>query len=290
MTKFQKEIILGSLVALLSIFAWWFFKYVFYVGDLSLGCWISGIILFIAWGIGLCLAMLLIDDKRILYGSFGLGLVLFFIFFNNHPIYYLIVLILLFLGFWRACFKIRKEEKYQVALDFWKIWKRGLPLFITTFILVVCMVYYFSPELMNKKETKIKIPEKVFNLIIKPLEGLIKEQLPQGIDLDSDVSKFLPLDQKNELERQFGIKINKGETGRDVLYKLVDYQLNNITGPYRKFIPLGLAIGLFVTLKIISLIYVALVILLSWIAIKILIALNFVKLKTETKEVETVKL
>lgn len=290
MEKLHKEIILGAVMVLLATCFWWFLKYGFYIGGLTIGCWISGGVLFFLWGVSLCLAMLLIKNKFVLFGSFGLALLLFFIFFNNHPIYYLIVLVLLFLAFLISSKKVKKEEEIQVNLNFWRIWKRGLPLFITTFILVVCMVYYFSPELMNKKETKIKIPEKVFNLIIKPLEGLIKEQLPQGIDLDSEINKILPADQKRDLERQFGIKIGNKDTGRDVLYKLVDYQLNNITGPYRKFIPLGLAIGLFITLKIVSIIYVALVILLSYLVLKLLMAIKFVKIEIETKEVETVKL
>lgn len=290
MTKIQKEIVLGSLVVILSVLAWWFLKYVFYVGDLSTACWISGIVLLITWGVALCLAMLLIDDKRILYGSFALSLVLFFIFFNNHPIYYLIVLILLFLGFWRACFKVRKEEKYQVALDFWKIWKRGLPTLITAFILVIAMIYYFSPSLMETRQVEVNVPRNSFNLIIKPLERLINERLPEGMSLDTDVNKFLSKEELKELEKNYGIKAEKKDTGKDVLYKLVNYQLNNITGPYRKFVPLGLAIGLFITLKIISIIYVASVILFSYSVLKLSIGLKFVRIEKETKEVGTVKL
>lgn len=288
MRKLQKEIILGAAVVLLGVFSWWFLKYVFYVENLTMACWISGIILLIVWGIALCLAMLLIDDKKILYGSFILTLIAFGMFFNNEPFYYLIVLVLLFLAFWLASKKVRKEERIQVNLNFWKIWKRGLPLLVTTFILVVAMIYYFSPELMNKKETKIKIPEKTFNVIIKPLEGLIKKQLPQGIALNSEINKILSSDQKKDLEKQFGIKIEKNDSGRDVLYKLVDFQLNNIAGPYRYLIPLGLAMGLFITLKIVSIIYVALVILFSYLVLKLLMVLKFVKVEIETKEVETI--
>ena len=143
---------------------------------------------------------------------------------------------------------------------------------------------------MNNKEIKIKVSEGLFNAILKPIEGLIKEKLPQGIDLDSEVNKMLSSDQKKDLERQFGIKIGDKDTGRGVLYKLVDFQLNNITGPYKKFIPFGLAVGLFITLKIISILYVAIVIILSWLVLKILIALKFAKLEKIQKEVETLKL
>lgn len=290
MKQLYKEIILGAAMVLLAVFCWWFLKYVFYVGSLTTECWILGGILFILFGITLNLAMLLIKNKFVLFGSFGLSLLLFFIFFNNELIYYLIVLIILFLAFWFASKKVKKEEEVQVNLNFWRIWKRGLPLLITALILVISMVYYFSPELMNKKEIKIKVSEELFNAILKPIEGLIKEKLPQGIDLDSEVNKMLSSDQKKDLEKQFGIKIRNKDTGRNVLYKLVDFQLNNITGPYKKFIPFGLAVGLFITLKIASILYVAIVIMLSWLAIKILTAIKFAKFEKIQKEVETVKL
>ena len=290
MQKIHKEIILGAVVVLLGLFSWYFLRYVFYIGGLTAGCWIWGGILFILFGIALCLAMLLIKDKRILYGSLILTLIIFGMFFNNEPFYYLVALIILLLAFWGAVSRIKKEEGIQVSLDFWRIWKRGLPILITALCLLIALVYYFSPELMNNKEIKIKVSEGLFNAILKPIEGLIKEKLPQGIDLDSEVNKMLSSDQKKDLERQFGIKIGDKDTGRGVLYKLVDFQLNNITGPYKKFIPFGLAVGLFITLKIISILYVAIVIISSWLVLKILIALKFAKLEKIQKEVEKLKL
>ncbi len=290
MTKLQKQLILGVAVVLLGIFSWWFLRYVFYVGNLTLGCWISGIALFIVWGVALCLAMLLIDDKRILYGSFAITLALFYIFFNNHPIYYLIVLILLFLAFLSASRKVRKEEKIQVSLDFWRIWKRGLPTLITGLILVISLVYYFSPNLMEMRQFEFKISRGSFDLIIKPLGNLISERLPEGMDLDANARQFLLQSKIKELKDKYGIIVEANDTGKDVLYKLVDYQLNNVTGPYRKFIPFGLVIGLFIVLKIVSILYVTLVILFSWLVLKLLTVAKFINVRTEKKEVETVKL
>jgi hypothetical protein len=184
--------------------------------------------------------------------------------------------------------KIKKEEEVQTNLNFFRIFKRGLPIFITALILVVSMVYYFSPELANRTTAKIKISEKLIDTILKPLEGLIQEKLTDGINLDSN--KILQETQINELETKFGIKIEKGDTGKKVLYKIIDYQINNMTGAYQYLIPLGLAVGLFITLKVISILYVLIVIMLSWGMIKILMTLNFVKFEKVQKEVETVSL
>jgi len=290
MSKLQKEFILGAVVVLLGVFSWWFLKYVFYIGSLTSGCWISGAILFVVWGIALCLAMLLIDDKRILYGSFIITLALFYIFFNNHPIYYLIVLVLLFLAFLSASKKVRKEEKIQVSLDFWRIWKRGLPILITGLILVISLVYYFSPNLMEMRQFEFKISRGSFDLIIKPLGNLISERLPEGMDLDANANLFLSSQEKQDLKNKYGVIIEPNDTGKDVLYKLVSYQLNNVTGPYRKFIPFGLMVGLFIVLKIVSILYVALVVLFSWLVLKLLIVTKFINVGIEKKEVETIKL
>jgi len=111
MQKLYKEIILGFAAVLLGVFCWYFLRYVFYIGNLTTGCWIAGGILFLLWGISLCLAMLLIRTKAILYGSFILTLIFFGIFFNSEPFYYLIGLIILFIGFFVGVNRIRREEE-----------------------------------------------------------------------------------------------------------------------------------------------------------------------------------
>lgn len=211
-------------------------------------------------------------------------------FFNNEPFYYLIGLIILFIGFFIGVKRIRREEKVQVNLNFWHIWKRGLPIFMTALILLISLTYYFSPKIIQSEQIEIKIPKEQFILALKPLERLIKERLPEGIDLDSPADMILSPEQKIEIEKSYGIKIESENTGKDILYKLVDYQLNNATGPYRRFIPFGLAIALFVGLKILSFIFIPFVILFSWLVLKLLLALKFTRVEVETKEVETVKL
>ncbi len=286
----QKELVLTSVLILLSFFSWWILRSVFYVNNYFISHWVLVIGVFVLFGIANCLAMLLVKDKKILLSGFAISLLLFFIFFNAEPLYYVIVLGLLFLAFMSASRKIKKEEEVQVDLDFFRIFKRGLPVFMTALILVISIVYYFSPELTKKSTTKINIPEKTINTILRPLEGLIEEKLPLGINLDSDADDILQVSQKQELENKFGIRVDQNDTGRMVLYKIIDYQLNNMTGAYQYLVPLGLAVGLFITLKIASILYVGIVIMLSWGAIKLLTRLNFVKFEKVQKQVETVTL
>ena len=290
MPRLHKEIILGAAIILLAVFCWYFLRYVFYVGNLTLSCWIGGIILALLWNIVLCLAMLLIKNKLILLGSFAISLILFFIFFHNEFLYYFIALIILLLCFWFASNRIKKEEEVQVSLNFWRIWKRGLPIFITALCLLISVAYYFSPGTLEIKEAKIKIPRESFNSTIKPLENFIEKRFPQGVSLDSPANKLITPEQRSDLEKQFGIKITTNDKIRDVLYKIVDYQLNTATTPYRKFIPLGLAIILFITLRIAAIIYIPFLILFSYLVLKLLIAIKFIRIEIEKKEVESVKL
>jgi len=291
MPKLYKEIILGFAVILFGVFCWYFLRYVFYIGNLTTGCWIAGGILFILWGIVLCLAMLLIRDKRILFGSFLITILLFGLFFNNEPFYYLVCLIILFVAFVSANDRIIREENVQVNLNFWRIWKRGLPIFMTALILLISVVYYFSPHIEKFQHKQITVPRKFFNTIIAPLEGVIISRLEGQIkDLDVEASKILTPQQIADLKQKYGIEIQKNETIKDFLYALINYQLNNVSDPYKQFIPIGLAIAMFLGLKFISLFYVAFVILFSWLVLRILILLKFARIETETREVETIKL
>jgi len=291
MKTLHKQIILGFSVILLGAFFWYFLHYVFYVGHLTAGCWVAGGILFLLWVIALNLAMLLIDDNKILYGSFLVALGTFIMFFNNEPFYYLAGLIVLFVVFVSAVNAIKREEEVQVKLNFWRIWQRGLPRLLTVLFILVALVYYFSPHPAQIAKRKIEIPRATFNTIIKPFESLIAERLPEGInDLDAEATQILTAKEIKELKDKYGIEIKNGDTLKDFIYQLVNYQLNSAPDPYKKFIPIGLAIALFLSLKIVSLIYVPLAILFSWLIMKILLALKFANIKTETKEVETVKL
>jgi hypothetical protein len=291
MSVIKKQIILGFAVILLGACFWYFLHYVFYVGNLTAGFWIAGGFLFLSWGISLCLAMLLIDDNKILYGSFLITLGLFGLFFNNEPFYYLAGLIILFATFCSASAMIKREEEIQVNLNFWRIWQRGLPRLLTALFIVVALVYFFSPHPAEIAKREITIPREIFNSFITPFENLIVERLPEGVnDLDAEAVNFLTPQQIQELKDKYNIEIKQDETMKDFIYKLVNYQLNAAPDPYKKFIPIGLAIALFLSLKIAGFIYLPFVILLSWLIMKILLALKFTRIERETKEVETVKL
>lgn len=291
MSKLYKEIILAVATMLLGIFSWWFLKYVFYFGNLTTLHWIMGGIIFILWGIAVSLAMLLIQNKRIIYGSLIIVLGAFGMFFNNEPFYYLVGLIILFVAFVVGTAKVKREEEVQVKLNFFRIWKRGLPIFITALAILIAMVYYFSPTLDKFEKKEIVIPRKTFNIIITPFESLIKARLPeQVVDLDNKAIDILKPQELEDLKKTYGIEVKQNETIRDLLYQLTEYQINSTNAPYGKFIPIGLAIALFLALKLVGFFYIPIVILFTWLFLRVLILLKFSKFAKEIREVETVKL
>jgi hypothetical protein len=291
MPKKYKEIILGAVVVVLGTISWWFLKYIFYTGNLTASCWVMGGIILVLLGITLCLAMLLIRNKKILYGSFLVALGAFGAFFNNEPFYYLIALALLFWAFAVASSKIQREEMVQMKLNFWRIWKRGLPIFITALSLLIALVYYFSPELAKIEKREIVVPKKTFNMIITPLETLIIERLPEGVsNIDTEAKQILKPQEIIELKEKYNTEIREGDTIKDLIYQMMQYQINSSSGPYEKFIPIGLAVGLFFALKLIGYFYIAIIIFSSWLVLRLLVILKFATIEKEMREMESVKL
>lgn len=285
----NKEIILGIAVIIFGFLSWFFLQGIFNGFDLDGGIWALGIGAFVFWCIALCLAMLLIKNKLILFGSFGLSAISFLMFFNNKLLYYLIALIVLFVAYLVATKNVKKDAEIHTQLNFSRIWRNGLPLFITALSLLIAVAYYFSPVL-EKLDTDIKFPRPIFNVVTNFVGGLIKTQLPEGITLDGNTYKLLPKEQIQDFEKKYNIKIEEKDTIQDDLYKVVNAQINRASSGYKKSIGYGLAIALFFSLKLLSLIFVQIVIVLSWLVIKILMRFNFVKSEKIQKEVETVSL
>jgi len=285
----HKEIVLGIILVLFSFLCWWMLKLAFYDNDSSFGTWILTFGSFVLFGIAICLAMLLIKNKIIYLIAFSLMFVSFLIFFNYQILYYAIAFIVLFVAYLIAFKNINNNQKEHIKINFYRIWRGGFPLFITALSLLIAVIYYFSPALA-RLDTDVKIPRPVFNVVASFVSGLIKTQLPEGVTLDGNTYKMLSKEQIRDFEKKYNIKIGTQDTIQDDLYKVVNAQINKAGSGYKRSIGYGLAIALFLSIKIISIPYVAIVILLSWLVIKILIKIKFVKFEKIQKEVEIISL
>ena len=364
MTTQQKQIILAVKIVLLGVLSWFFLYQLLYVG-LSTTFLILAVLGLLFWGVLICLGSLLIDKKIILYSTFALSLLLFFVFFRGGEVvpgqfreafYYFIVLFLIFLSLILYCRRVKHEKETRTKLYFWRILKKGLSLSFTLVCLLVALAYYFSPSLGQASETEFKFPRGLFNVMLKPLSPLIQTRLPlyrpdmfidelltmfsitvdeedlsglsfepspelyriiqeKGISLgtldinqllkDPEIAELLQEEIKNktdslsagqlsrqraEFSEKLGIEIEGDETLNDVLYKLVSAQINVAGAPYKKYIPIVLAIGLFFSLRVLTIILIPIIVLFSIFIIKILIAVGFAKINIKPMEAEGIEI
>ena len=173
------------------------------------------------------------------------------------------VLIVALLLFFLASFRIIKEKEARLKIEIHKILRQGLPYVLTGLSLVIATTYYFSP-LALQNQNWIKIPRPLFNLIVKPMIGTIEKQFssPEVI---------------NQFEIQFGILIEE-ENLESALYQAVNQEINRVLQNYQSYLPLGLAIGIFIILRTLAVPFMWLAILLSWIVFRILVSIKAIKI------------
>ncbi|GAI48624.1 unnamed protein product, partial [marine sediment metagenome] len=71
------------------------------------------------------------------------------------------------------------------------------------------------------------------------------------------------------------------EKFEDILYQVVNQEINKYGQPYQQYFPLGLAAGIFFALKTIGFLFGWLVILLSWLIFKALVSAGAIKIQEQ---------
>ncbi|MFH1597541.1 MAG: hypothetical protein ABIB97_00525 [Patescibacteria group bacterium] len=95
---------------------------------------------------------------------------------------------------------------------------------------------------------------------------------------------------RNEFLKQFEIEAEGSDPISEVLTKWVDQTIGDFVTPYTKFIPPVLAISLFLVLRLLTPIYIAIARFFQWIIFSLLLKSGFIHIKKEKKEVEIVGL
>jgi len=272
LTSTQKQIILGIKITIFALISWFFLYQLFYV-RWSKSFLILTVLGLLFWGVSICLGALLVEKKAILYSGVGLSLVSFFIFFHGAEMgpgqfrvafYYFVVMILIFLSFLIYRKRVQHERKMRVKIYFWRIFKRGLPLVFTMICLLIALAYYFSPFLGEfSANTQFQISRNLFDNLIKPFEGLIQSRLP--------------------------VDTIKDENLNDTLYELINSQ-TKINNSFGEYIPIVLAIGLFLSLRILIIILIPVIALFSYIITKILISMGFIKIISKSIRAEKIEI
>ncbi len=234
------------------------------------GNWLWSSIGFFILLIFLNLNWLLAKSKAILLITLFFVLVSFFFSFG-FKLEYLAVLFAAFLLFYLASQRAISEKEIRIKIEVVKILKRGLPFILTGLALIIATVYYFSPLALSG-QNEIVIPRPLFDRIIEPILKTVEGQMPVN-QLEQVLGQFnIHLDSEANLMNQ---------EIKDNIYQSLNTEINKQSQAYIGYLTLGLAIGLFFALKVLGIPFMWLVILLTWLIFKILVASGAIKIQEQ---------
>lgn len=241
----------------------WFFLYQLFYSEISIAFIILTVLGIALWTIVFCAGTLVLD-KKILYPAFILSLLSFFIFFRGSDtgpgdfrvaMYYFLIMFLILITFIIFRSRVMYDKKTRLKLHFWRIFtKKGLAWVFTMICLLIAFAYYFSPSLGELSSgVGFEIPRGLIDTILKPLSSL-------------------------------------GPEIGDFVYEFIDSQFSSKDSIVREYAPIALAVGLFLSLRVLVIILIPIIILLTSLSMKLSIKLGFVKLTTKKAEAEDVEL
>lgn len=166
------------------------------------------------------------------------------------------VLLLFMFGFSQAI----DEKQNRIKIQMSKILHKGLPFVLTGLSLLIAVVYYSSPLALQGQD-EIKIPRPLFDAISQPVINIVGGQ-SFGSQSGQSAGGSLIVDEEISA----------------LLYEGINREINRCGARYKQYFPLGLSVGVFFAIKMISVPFMWIVILLSWAIFKLLIFLGAVKI------------
>lgn len=264
--KITQSIIIGT-ATLLSALSWATLESLFY----NSGFWLWPILSFFGLTVFLSIIWLLTSSRVVLYITLFFILITFF--FNFGVEWQYLILMPLAMGFFiLGSYLAIREGQVRIKICVVSILKKGLPLIFTGISLLIVGAYYFSPMAVKAGE-EIKISRPFFNAISKPLILTFKNQ-----NLNIGGEKF---------------KIPEGQISNEAiqekLYLATNQYLNRLKETYEQYIPLGLAFGIFLALKTLSIPFMWLTILMSLLIFRILVWRGAIMIQEQTTLKEVIE-
>lgn len=147
---------------------------------------------------------------------------------------------------------------------------------------------YISPELMEQLGS-IDLENLDINELLENPEigGLIKQEMSSQTE---KVDPSILQAQRAELEKSLGITIQGDETFDILLARIVNSKLKDFIGPYAKEISIGIAVALFLALRLIAKLFSFVIIILSRIFFNVLLLLKLIQKDQVMREGEIIKI
>jgi len=258
MKKLTIPIAICIITVIIALAAWNFlFNSLYGLEEGWFGVWIKPMIVFLILGVMLALTALLVKSRKLLSLIFLPTVFSYFLVFPFNS--YVFLSLLLLLGLLILSVKrITDEAKLRLEIKIDKILQKGVPLMLGGLIIVMAVSYAFTP---TAQKVEVKIPPKLFGIIQKPIGEIFSSEFPK------ENLKELPEEVK----------------------EIIDVKIEEFTRPYQKYIPLALAISLLLFLRLIAIPLSWLIILLSLIVFRLLVAFKVVKIEKVEKEAEVIE-
>ena len=273
--------VLLVLIAVFSFLSWQSLEKALFGGQTSNPAtfWILPVIMFLIWAVisGL---LILLADSLIWPALACLTSAAAFLIIFGAKIWFLIAVIVGFgYAVW-ASWGTGRQKKIFLKIAPAEILKPALNSVFAVLILIICVILYFSPTAQNLS-VEIKVPRPLFDIIINSTGDILKGTLNKQLN-DSSPSAIKTLGLSQSELKEIENKINREEVPvneildqktKDELYKTINEQLKFFLNPYKRYLPYGFAIAIFVTLYTIKFIFV-------WIAVLLIAIIFYLTKKT----------
>lgn len=275
----------------------------------SISFYVIPIVVALLFTILFSLAGLFIQEKKILISAAVLSHGIGFIFLPFSATVLAGALLSAAAG-WYAAYEIAREREAAASFTMRTFLRSGLPLFFTALSLLLAVAYYVA----HPNTTQELIPKSMFETALPFVESPMRNVLP-GFRRDATVDELLlafaerelgqsfdisniSTEQRVELfaqgraalKAQFGIDVRGNEKASDVLYEVVNAQIENILGQYKEYLPIIAAVGLFFAVKTLTFPVYIVTLLLLMVVIQSLKIVHILKIETETISVERLRL
>jgi len=212
--------------------------------------------------------------------------------------------------------RIRNEYAFSIAFSTGKTLKAGLPIYFTALSLIMA-IFYYQQIVGQEHPAENIIPRAAIDLSLRVLAGAVSDlhgippadsvmtvdeflaqnlegQLKtQGIAATAANKKeiaTLVAEQRNELAKRYGIRIQGGERLADVLHRTITEKVQELLGPYAQFLPFLSALAFFFALRTLSFPLYFIVVGLTALLITLLRTTTIIKSEKRSIEVERLTL
>lgn len=245
-----------------------------------------------------------LKEMAVIAAAFPLG----FLFINEKG---WIAAILSFLFFFYAVGSMRYQIHNRIKVGFYPLISYGTPAAVTALAVLFVYMGYSYPFRITGSFT---VPDRVVSPLVPFAESFIRSQAP-GYEKGMTVDAFLSASatdlleqkygttalankqvqaaladavdkQRSELSQQLKVPLQGDEHVEDILTLLMDRYLNSYLVSYREFVPLVVAVSVFLAVKSVGFFVGKIAVLFAWLSAHALMALGVIEKKKEGIERE----